>query len=754
MSKRSFPKQIRSGSCSASAILLAVSWLCLVAAQSGVRASDGENTAAQTSAPLLMEEAYYREVTTLDFSTAIEKYEAALASGTLSRSLQARALLRIGMCRRTLGDPAAATKYFERVVEEYPGERQAVQVARQLLDERSVLDPVRFMPRDVLMYAEIVEPAQPIRAAAELLRGTPLQNPIDYYMEFLETSSADLPAVTSSSRSSAAEERAAERVVPERQAPPKELRDASAFLNDAFLRDLEKLDGVAVCVPGERQQVDEFLLVLLPGDSSILRGLTQLALSMGRAPLVGSVHRLPVFRVDADRSGGDATAAVPDSRLHAAIGDALGGDVVILGRPRQRVEEAVRRYARREASLQDNAAFTEMRTSGEGSRVLCYLNPKRVDEYWLQSAGLDVVESEDNATIVEGEATPAESVDREKDDETLEGGPEEAARRARRAEQLRLRKLAEVFGWRSMRNLYLEATTNDDDTFRLHLRGGWSATDFPAWAPLRSDPFDRQILRAIPATALGYCVTGSDDGRPEGSLRGWVEAVSEALDHEINVSDRENERAALLAFAEAAESRALAAEVQSAALVVSPRLELPLPSALRLILRCNDSERALPLLENRLAEFLYAYFETNASRRFFSESITVAGEAWTVRAVEPSPAVHVRCLRLNDLLVVSLSEAGLVETIETLADPQRRATATPGACKLVCVRPASIVKEVERLTGRQSLPVPQVAEFLASEIPALYLSTHGDEEQFSLQLTLPEFTKTVRALLMKLPELR
>ena len=97
------------------------------------------NSTSQESAAEIFEKAFYYEDVQGDLEKAIELYEQVLKQFPENREIAAKAQLRIGLCYEKLGFKEAE-KAFQKVVDNYPDQTEAVKLAREKL---SILERAR-----------------------------------------------------------------------------------------------------------------------------------------------------------------------------------------------------------------------------------------------------------------------------------------------------------------------------------------------------------------------------------------------------------------------------------------------------------------------------------------------------------------------------------------------------------------------------------------------------------------------------------
>jgi hypothetical protein len=515
--------------------------------------------------------------------------------------------------------------------------------------------------------------------------------------------------------SGASESAAGEAQAAALRAAPGIFHEASAVLNEGFLRDLQKMDGLALGVPGERKSKEDFLLVILPGASNILRGLVQMELSRSNVPPVGIAHKLPVFRLaPRDRSEHDGSFAQnPDALIHLAMGDALGGEVILLGRPRQLVEEAVERYATRAPSLADDPDFRRAQSARAGSLIFAYLDRQRAFE------------------ALRAEAPPA-------DVSRLEG-------------------LREILGWDRLHAINFTLSTNAaTDSLRFALRGRLEARGFDAWEAFSTPPLDHALLRALPRASLAFLAVRPDSGpeRWEALYRMGAKLI-DILPQDDPGGAREK-LGALHGVLTSAEARIFLEEMDGLVLELGPRIEEPWFASFALVCRFREPDRGQEALEAGLSVFFYKLLQNEASRHFTSETAVIEERQLNLRVLEPLPGLRFSSLRQGDLFIVSLSKPLLLEALKACETATEAAFPLPrGTAKALLLRPAAILKALGGAGGRTGGPeIPPPLRFVLEEVGEVLLSTREVGEHLSLELVLPQITASARAILTKLPELR
>jgi hypothetical protein len=101
--------------------------------------------AASESPSELLEKGIYNQETKGDLDSAIAIYQQLVAESDVNRSLAAEAQFRLGQCYLKKGRTADANAAFEKLIHDYPNEKQLVAKARDLLPGRMVLGPVPWL---------------------------------------------------------------------------------------------------------------------------------------------------------------------------------------------------------------------------------------------------------------------------------------------------------------------------------------------------------------------------------------------------------------------------------------------------------------------------------------------------------------------------------------------------------------------------------------------------------------------------------
>jgi tetratricopeptide (TPR) repeat protein len=642
----------------------------------------GQSPELLQSPDLLLEEAFYKEVAALDPDGAIQGYEALLSNPASTPRDLAILHVRLGICYRLRGELQESKKHFEAVIQHSPGESEAVKIARRYLGQPAVDDPARFLPADVLFYVELVEPAEHIRALSELVQDTPFQNPVDYYVSHLALRSSDPPDFPP-----APEQRSGD------------VSRAAAFLNEGFLREMQKIGALAAAVPGERAGKDELIAILLPGASDILRGLVQMTLTLSKAKASSSVREVPIFRLPPEHP-----EMQDDSCLH--IG--LGKDAILLGRPRGLVEDAIQRYASGGPSLADDPDFRRAQGGRSGSLLFSYLRRDRV------LAALR-------------ESTPPKDI------------PVFDALRA----ELGLNQV------HSLSFSLSRASTSD--SLRLGFRGRLDGEGLELWRALSTQPLSRAVLRAVPSSSLLFLAARLDNGP------GRVEALHRAARHFLELLPPEKTFEAreklegIHDFLTSPPARELLEALDEAVLGLGDEPGSVSPRPFYLVARFKEPDRGAQVFEEMITAFFGRFVRNSASREFQNETLRVQEQEMATRFLEPFPGTKLWCHRWEDLFALTPSAQLLFQIDEAFRSGKNASLEPlpPGASKVLFLRPAALIKDQPA-----SREFPREVAILLSEVGRALLTSREGKDSFSLEWMVPEVTPTVRAMLRKLAALQ
>jgi hypothetical protein len=155
-------------------LILTVSTLISLLGSAGVAAEDPTDI---HQAALSLEEGKLHEFALDDPGTALTHYQLALAHADAPNDITAQALLRKSFCLKALGRRREAERGFREVIDAHAEHQALVDVAR-----REVCIPANILPPETMLYFELVDPRRQVGTLTELIRGTPLENPVDTYL--------------------------------------------------------------------------------------------------------------------------------------------------------------------------------------------------------------------------------------------------------------------------------------------------------------------------------------------------------------------------------------------------------------------------------------------------------------------------------------------------------------------------------------------------------------------------------------------
>ena len=306
--------------------------ILLLACSNPVAAEDPQDS------ELLLERAFYLETIRGSPAEALKLYRQVQEHKGLRKQTRARAILGEAICLDSIGKDQLARKRFQDVIKRYPLQGKILEIARGYTRSRIWDTPARYMPEEILFYAEMVQPGEEIIRLSQAVRGTPFENPID------------------SSRALATD--------PEATAALQETTNTSpswiaAILNQALFKELSKIDGVALGIPTGGDPDRDWIAVLSPGESNAISSYISSLLTLAGAKRIGFVQELPLYELKEDDR----------SSFFAA-----GEQALVMGGARQLVEDAVIRFSKKSTSLATNPAFLEAWSKKNDALMFFYLD--------------------------------------------------------------------------------------------------------------------------------------------------------------------------------------------------------------------------------------------------------------------------------------------------------------------------------------------------------------------------------------------
>jgi len=209
---------------------------------------------AKSAAELLREGLYAEEVEG-NLDAAIGIYQQIILDSSAPRNLVAQALYRQGSCHLKKRSEQEARAAFQKLVTEYSDQTELVEKVRPMLEELGNADPASLMPPEVLVYLEIGTPGRQVETILNMLKGTPLENPLN--------------AITMKNDPGQAGGNGGPADV------------VGKILNPAMLAELKKIRGLGIGLTDISQNnPPATIIVLFPGQSDALRGLLTMGISM------------------------------------------------------------------------------------------------------------------------------------------------------------------------------------------------------------------------------------------------------------------------------------------------------------------------------------------------------------------------------------------------------------------------------------------------------------------------------------------
>ena len=216
----------------------------------------GQNTGTKP-ASVLLQEALYAEEIDGDLEKAIKIYEQIIKDKSAQRTQVAQALYRQGMCYLKQQNEQQAQENFQTVLAQYSEQTEIIGKVKPLLDDLGNADPAALMPPDTIFYAEIGSPGRQVETILNMLKGTPLENPL-----------AAIGGNNTGWQGSG---------------PP--INIIAGLLNPGMMAEFKKIQGVGIGITGISQEDEPpAIIVLFPGKSDALKGLLQMALTMAGKP--------------------------------------------------------------------------------------------------------------------------------------------------------------------------------------------------------------------------------------------------------------------------------------------------------------------------------------------------------------------------------------------------------------------------------------------------------------------------------------
>lgn len=214
------------------------------------------------SPAVMLENGLYTEQTVGDLTAAVRIYKQVLAHAQAQDDQKAQAQFRIGMCYMKQRQGPQAREAFRALIKDFPQQKELAAAATLRIQRLTDPNPASLMPPGTVAYFEIGSPGHQVEKIVNMLKGTPLANPL---------------AVIGGPRRPTTQPRR-----PEGQTKtPADI--IAALLNPSMLAEFKKVRGMAVGVSGidlRGREPPPFVAVLYPGESDALRGILTAALLM------------------------------------------------------------------------------------------------------------------------------------------------------------------------------------------------------------------------------------------------------------------------------------------------------------------------------------------------------------------------------------------------------------------------------------------------------------------------------------------
>ncbi len=212
-------------------------------------------------AAVLLQDARYAEDIEGDIDKAIGLYEKVVQEAGADAKIRAQAMYLQGMCYLKKQDDMEALEVLSKLVAEYPEQAQIVAKARSTIAELSDSDPASLMPPETLLYVEFGSPGKQIETILNMLKGTPLENPL----AVLGQGGGGYGGSSGGGGYGG---------------PQNPGQVLNALFNPSMITEFKKIRGMAIGITEIRQDGPAGIVVLYPGKSDALRGMIMAGLGM------------------------------------------------------------------------------------------------------------------------------------------------------------------------------------------------------------------------------------------------------------------------------------------------------------------------------------------------------------------------------------------------------------------------------------------------------------------------------------------
>ena len=628
-------------------------------------------------AEVLLEKAAYLESIGGNPREALRLYRGIRKTGLPAQTI-ARALLGEATCLDAMGQDEPARRKFLELLARYPDQAELAEAAREYLSSRLWDTPASYMPEKMLFYAEMVKPGNEIIRLASSIRGTPFENPVD------------------SSRTLAANPEANAAQVPGAGST----RWISAFLSKAVFREISKMGGVAFGVPAEGDPGNDYLAVLSAGKSDALSGYITSLLSLEKPRVVGFIQDMPLYEVETEDDPVDKNYFL-----------AAGEKVVVLGRPRQLVEEAVKRHSNHSTSLATNSEFVNAWSKKKDALMFFFLDG---GERFSDSPGFKETANAFNLGEI-GPVSMAISTDPDTD------------------------------------TLYATLWTKKNSPQKTGLLGR-----------LATGEVDPDLIRSMPPESLGFFALASKDLKGKISdITSGIEALPDSQRPPLANGLRtalewllgKKEPFSLLAGQ--TRSVVIGSYPNAALLKISSSLkEFGNLSALQIYrplyfaaLQFNEPIAGEKILRKAIEKYAAGLPGASAALEFRQEPLGKQPGSPPHHFVQPLPGIRPGYIRIKEQFIIAMSPAILKAAVRSrnLDDKNRFPLPADGSSKILYLRPKPIFSALAPLNK-------QIPILALKNMKAAVLSTREENDALTIDLTISNLLPTLNGFLNNLAE--
>ena len=622
-------------------------------------------------AEMLLEKATYLESIDGNPREALRLYRGIRKTGLPAQTI-ARALLGEATCLDAMGQDEPARRKFLELLARFPGQSEIAGVAREYLASRLWDTPASYMPEEMLFYAEMVKPGDEIIRLASSIRGTPFENPVDS----TRTLAAD-PEATAAQVSSPG------------------YKWISAFLSKAVFRELSKMGGVALGVPAAGDPEKDYLAVLSAGKSDALSGYITSLLSLEKPRVVGFIQDMPLYEVEN-----------VDKNYFLAAGE----KVVVLGRPRQLVEEAVKRHSTHSTSLATNSEFVNAWSKKKDALMFFFLDG--------------------------GEKFPSD---------------------------LGFKETTDAFNLGEIGPVSMAIST-DPDTDTLHATL-WTKKNNPQKTDLlgllATDEVDPDLIRSMPPESLGFFALASKGLRKKlSNIASGIEALSNSQRPPLANSLQASlgwllEKEPYNQLVGQTRSVVIGSYPNAALLKISSSVkDFGNLSALQIYrplyfvaLQFNEPTAGEKILRKAIVKYATSLPGAPATLEFRQEPLGKQPGSPIHHFLQPLPGIRPGYIRIKEQFIVAMSPAILKAAVRSrgLDDKDRFPLPADGSSKILYLRPKPIFSALAAL--HKKIPI-----LALKNMKAAVLSTREEKDALTIDLTISNLLPTLNGFLNNLAE--